>query len=321
MKTTAKAAATLCFCICASSCARYGDFRLPAPGEDAKDVAWTWRAEPAPVLEPRAGEPRAGEIDLLNPTVANGQLFYSLFDGKTWHTALSGARVLSPQGGREGDYIAANGHIEFIAGEYCHWYQSGPMERPEIFFARSKDGRNWQRHGPPVLSRGPFMAWDEQGVADPYVIRRDGMFYLFFLGQDRARRQRLGVATSRDGIAWIRLRANPVLALGAPGTWDENGLGEPAVWASDGTWWMLYTGRARSEVRRIGMAKSRDGVSWEKLATPVIEGDQPWNSKVVCDPHVEPQSGGSVKVWFGGGDVAHPAERINGRIGVGWLSR
>ncbi len=50
-------------------------------------------------------------------------------------------------------------------------------------------------------------SWDERGVADPYVIRAGGAYYMFYLGQDRARRQRLGVAMSDDGVTWYKLRS------------------------------------------------------------------------------------------------------------------
>jgi hypothetical protein len=50
----------------------------------------------------------------------------------------------------------------------------------------------------------------------------------------------------------------------------------------------------------------------------LVEGKEPWNGKVVCDASVL-ETGGMVRVWFGGGDVAHPAERINGQIGYGEL--
>ena len=88
---------------------------------------------------------------------------------------------------------------------------------------------------------------------------------MYYLGQDRARRQRLGVARSRDGVHWEKLRSNPVLELGGPGAFDENGLGEPAVWQSHGFYWMLYTGRDDRENRRLGLARSTDGVRWKKL--------------------------------------------------------
>ena len=48
---------------------------------------------------------------------------------------------------------------------------------------------------------------------------------------------------------------------------------------------MLYTGRARNEVRRLGLARSEDGVQWKRTGL-IIEGAEPWNSKVMCDPTV-----------------------------------
>ena len=178
--------------------------------------------------------------------------------------------------------------------------------------------RNWWRRA------GPRGSFDERGAADPYVIRRGEYLYLFYLGQDRARRQTLGVARSRDGAAWEKLRTNPVLELGGPGSFDENGLGEPAVWTSGGAYWMLYTGRDRAEHRRLGLARSSDGVHWvREPGFAPVGGEQAWDSqawasKVVCDPTVLLE-GDTVRVWFGGGDVAHPVANIHGQVGVGTL--
>ena len=107
------------------------------------------------------------------------------------------------------------------------------------------------------------------------------------------------------------------MELGEDGAFDENGLGEPAVWAARGSYWMLYTGRDRKEMRRMGLARSRDGCKWERTEL-VIAGGEKWDSKVVCDATVVAR-GDVVKVWFGGGDVAHPVENIHGQIGRGEL--
>ena len=110
-----------------------------------------------------------------------------------------------------------------------------------------------------------------------------------------------------------------MLELGPAGAFDEIGLGEPAVWSSAGSYWMLYTGRDRGERRRIGLAKSADGVHWElDPSFPPLAGKEPWNRQVLCDPSVEVTRDG-VRVWFGGGDVPHPAENIHGQIGAGFL--
>ena len=170
-----------------------------------------------------------------------------------------------------------------------------------------------------MLETGPRGSWDEMGAADPFVIRVEEVFYMYYLGQDRARRQRLGVARSNNGIDWWKLRANPVLELGPAGAFDETGLGEPAVWRSHGRYWMLYTARDAKEHRRIGMAVSPDGVAWERVpGGAVLEGSEDWNAKVVCDPDVE-VLGDTVRVWFGGGDQAQPAENLTGQIGVATL--
>ena len=93
------------------------------------------------------------------------------------------------------------------------------------------------------------------------------------------------MARSRDGIQWEKLRTNPILSLGGPGAFDENGVGEPAVWQSHGFYWMLYTGRDIATNRRLGLARSTDGVRWRKLPR-VFAGAEAWDSKVICDPSV-----------------------------------
>lgn len=288
-----------------------------------------WAAERSPVLA-RGGASEWDSTDVLNPSVLRFRdrylNLYSGFDGKTWRTGMAESpdglawtnrgQILSPEGW-EGNYIAANGSALEFQGELLYWYQAG--DPPRIALATSRDGKNWTRHGDAVVPLGPRGSFDEMGVADPDVIRRGEDFFLFYLGQDRARRQRLGVARSRDGVVWEKLRTNPVLELGAVGAFDENGLGEPAVWTSGGSYWMLYTGRDRGENRRIGLAKSGDGVHWERDSTfTPVGGDADWNRAVLCDPAVE-VSGDSVRVWFGGGDIPAPDHGIHGQIGLGVL--
>jgi predicted GH43/DUF377 family glycosyl hydrolase len=316
-------------CLALVSCSRYSDFTLPvSPGPSGK-VVWEWNVNPQPVIGNGSDWAR---VDALNPSVlnVNGSLrnLYSGYDGKTWRTGVSfssdgviwkgDARVLAPDSKTwEGDYIAANGSALYEKGHYLYWYQAG--RNPRIGFARSVDAKQWSKHPTPVLSTGPRGSWDERAVADPYVISEAGFFYMYYLGEDRARRQRLGVARSKDGISWTKYRDSPVLELGEPGAFDELGLGEPAVWSQHGWYWMLYTGRDRSEHRRLGLARSRDGVHWTRVTQDaVLSGAQEWDSMVVCDPSVLVE-GNIVRVWFGGGNRAEPAENLNGQIGYATL--
>ncbi len=314
--------------LCAASCGGYANFTLPPPGSAG---AAAYRVAFA-VNEPILGRGVAGAwdaADVLNPSVVRYRAayynLYSGFDGRTWRTGLATSRdglkwdkqgaVLAPAPGTwEGDYIAANGSALVHNGAILYWYQAGGRV-PRIGLVRSTDGKRWTRRPQPVLELGPRGSWDERGIGDPYVVRFGPKFYMFYLGQDRARRQRLGLAVSSDGVRWTKLRSNPILELGEPGAFDEAGLGEPAVWSSGGWYWMLYTGRDRSENRRIGLARSRDGVAWERAGRePVFAGTAAWNAKVVCDPSVEARED-AVRVWYGGGDVPRPDENLNGQIG------
>jgi len=300
-----------------AGCGRYSDFSLPQLA-GGPDVTITFEEQPAPVLG------RGDARDALNPSVVHARdMFYSAYDGQTWRTVQAALRgsawqttgvVLAPDPRTwEASYSAANGSALEVEGKIWYWYVAGPEPRPSIGLAR-----DWRKEARPVLEPGPYMSWDEQAVADPYVIRIGSEFYMYYLGQDRAVQQRLGVARSADGIHWQKLRTNPVLEVGAPGSFDENGLGEPAVWQARGYYWMLYTGRGAGEVRRLGMARSTDGVHWTKLPN-VFAGAHVWDAKVICDPTVEVLDESTVAVWFGGGDIARQDYNLNGQIGYGVL--
>lgn len=314
--------------VCAGGCGRYSDFTLPAPDAEGPRAPFTWEAAPAPVLG--RGPGAWDSVDVLNPSVIRfrgGYLnLYSGFDGEVWRTGVATSSdgvawtktgpALTPEGWEAS--WATNGSALVEGGEILYWYAAG--DPPRIALAKSTDGTVFEKRPEIVVQPGPRGSFDERGVSDPYVIRRGEFFYLFYLGQDRAARQRLGVARSRDGLAWEKLRSNPVLEMGAAGAFDENGLGEPAVWSSGGFYWMLYTGRDRGEHRRLGLARSTDGVQWQRDESfAPVSGDQAWDRQVVCDPTVELMPDGSLRVWFGGGDVAHPVENIHGQIGVATL--
>jgi predicted GH43/DUF377 family glycosyl hydrolase len=269
--------------------------------------------------------------DVLNPSVvknAGGYLnLYSAFDGHIWHTAVAESAdgiewtdrgvILSPDPKTwEGSYIAANGSALSDNGRILYWYQAGPRGTPRIGLA---SGPPWIKDPKPVLEPGPYGSFDEFGVADPYVIRIGGTFYMYYLGQDRARptRQRIGLARSTDGRRWEKLRTNPILEFGTPGAFDDSALGEPAVFSARGFYWMLYTATDASRIRRLGLARSIDGVHWDKQPS-VFTGAETWNSKALCDASVIVE-GETIHVWFGGGDIASPDEGLHGQIGYASL--
>ena len=288
---------------------------------------------PEPLLEP--GPDGAWDsVDVLNPSVVRFQgrylNLYSGFDGQTWSTGLATSSdglawtkhpanpVFGPDRRWEGSYIAANGATLVRGDRILHWYQAGPRNQTRIGFAHSADGVEWEHLSEPVLGYGPAGSWDESGLGDPYAIACGDWIYLYYLGQNRFGVQRLGVARSADGVRWQKSHLNPLLEPGGAGAFDGGGLGEPAVFFAAGAFWMIYTGRDAGEERRLGWARSDDGVHWEKVTRPgLIAGQQPWNAAVACDPEILVDEG-RLRILFGGGDRASPDENLNGRIGVLW---
>ena len=316
-----------------AGCGHYADFQLP-PLTGLQPAPLTLTLHPTPVLA-TGPSGQWDSSDVLNPSVIvhDRQLwnFYSGFDGTVWHTGLATSpdgvawtrrgHVLSPDpNGWDRGYIAANGSALWRNGEFLYWYQAGDHGGiMRIGLARSSDGLHFRKEPKPVLDVGPYQSWDERAVADPYVIAAGDWLYLYYLGQDRAARQRIGAARSRDGVVWEKLRANPIVDISPPGSgaMDERGAGEPAVFIWKGHYWMLITGRDVQEHRRLAALWSNDGVHWTRQAG-AFSGDQPWDSAVLCDPTVVVDPAG-VRVWFGGGDIASNDERLHGQIGGGTI--
>jgi len=165
----------------------------------------------------------------------------------------------------------------------------------------------WTKYaGNPVLNVGASGAWDDAEVFDP-VILHDGALYRMWYTGDRGGNPRLiGYATSGDGLSWTRYAGNPVLAAGAPGSWDADGARWAAVISDGGVFKMWYTGRDASGTNRIGYATSPDGIVWEKHAgNPVLDlgSAGAWDERRVSEPAVI-KDGGVYKMWYGGRDSA-----------------
>jgi predicted GH43/DUF377 family glycosyl hydrolase len=175
-------------CLLLAGCGRYDDFQLPSIERAPAAGSFLWEAQRTPVLT-RGPAGEWDSVDALNPSIVRTSQgyfnFYSGFDGKTWHTGLAtsadgitwtkAGKGLSPEGW-EGDYIAANGSAVPVDGQFLYWYQAGKL--PRIGLARSSDGRAWTKLPQPVLDVGPRGSWDERGVADPYVLRLGGAYYM-----------------------------------------------------------------------------------------------------------------------------------------------
>ena len=113
-----------------------------------------------------------------------------------------------------------------------------------LYFATSKDGRNWTEKGE-ALGKGAADAWDSFGVITPYVAVFDVKYYLYYTGthapdgfrsrdpNGTLRHIGVAVADQPDG-PWRRFADNPVLSPGQRGTWDELLVDDAHLIAAEG---------------------------------------------------------------------------------------
>jgi hypothetical protein len=69
-------------------------------------------------------------------------------------------------------------------------------------------------------------------------------------------RPRLGLAVSPDGITWSRYANNPILDLGVPGSFDENGLSAPWILKVGSTFHVWFAGEDRDGNFSIGYTRT-----------------------------------------------------------------
>lgn len=89
----------------------------------------------------------------------------------------------------------------------------------------------------------PEVPWEGKCVEAPSVMKHGGLYYLFYAGNYNNAPQQIGVATSKDGKIWTRIRDHPLLRNGAPGTWNSSESGHPGVFTDDnGKTYLFYQG-------------------------------------------------------------------------------
>lgn len=143
---------------------------------------------------------------------------------------------------------------------------------------RLADVAYWQEApaGDPVIDRGPEGTWDHYAVDNPYLFAEGGKLYCFYEAQDKPLDQggheRVGLAFSDDGIAWVKHRGNPVLDVGGGDAFDSLVAKLPVVLRHGDTYYLYYSGR-KGMAKSIGLATSKDLMHWTKHpGNPVIEG-------------------------------------------------
>lgn len=196
---------------------------------------------------------------------------------------------------RDGTYsMYYSGYIDKKGVADFYWGSNGG-----IGVAFSKDLINWKKYDKnPILTNSKEIAWESEGIFEPSVIFTgdeyggDGAFLMWYGGNNKDGVMGIGLAKSINGIDWIKHSNNPVLTRSSNSLdFDGYTVEVHNVLKINNGYVMAYeaTDRKFPSPFRIGLAFSKDGVTWEKNKfNPLLEGGGigEWDSMGAYHPSI-----------------------------------
>lgn len=225
---------------------------------------------------------------------------YSSDDGVHW---TNGVTVLTGQKDCGWEERVNRASILEKDGLWYMWYTGQSKEKSMIGLAVSRDGIHFVRcEENPVLL--PTEIYELQSVMNPCVIwdTSDKIFKMWYSAGEKYEPDVLCFATSIDGIHWRKYCNNPILKKSSH-EYDKAKVGGCDVIKENGAYTMFYIGYQNVDNARICMAKSEDGVNWERLDTnPILAPSQKsWDSHAVYKPAVYfDEANKKCYLWYNG---------------------
>jgi predicted GH43/DUF377 family glycosyl hydrolase len=192
---------------------------------------------------------------------------------------------------------------------YEMWFVGGGDSYPYIYqigYAVSYDGSDWTMpYSTPVLTATPG-SWDSVVVFSPMVIRENGQYKMWYAGGKDDFNNKIGYATSPDGINWTKYADNPILSPDE--LWEKDAAGNHYVIHTESGYQMWYFGGINTWLSSgaIGYATSLDGITWVKDTdhNPVLTKGNTgeWDNSLVWAPRVL-NLFGKHYMWYSGMDT------------------
>lgn len=230
----------------------------------------------------------------------------------------------------EGDYetkgLCAPGAL-VIGGQVHLFYQTyGNWRDDAICHAVSDDGISFERNPSNPIFR-PTGDWNCGRAIDAEVIRFKDRYLLYFATRDSSMTiQMQGVAaaplnTNFNREDWAQLTDEPIFSPQYP--WEGQCVeGASIIQRGDGLY-MFYAGAYNNAPQQVGVAKSADGIHWERLSNkPFLPNGDPgeWNSCESGHPHIFEDDDGRTYLFFQGNNDFGKTWMISKRE-VSWTAK
>lgn len=157
--------------------------------------------------------------------------------------------------------------------------------------AVSTDGINWT-YSPnnPILSPGPGNTWDAYAVAGATVFKDENGYKMYYTGWSTLNSSgalHIGLATSSDGINWVK-HPNPVLYASGGAEYQ---IAPSCIIKISDVYYLYYYGR-NLPCLYIRLATSTDGINWTRHpANPILVADKSWEGSGVYYANVYEKNG------------------------------
>lgn len=236
------------------------------------------------------------------------QIGYALStDGINWTKHTGNPVIKIGERGATDDLVVSPGAVVYDGTRYHMYYTARSyMNAGTICHAVSSDGISWTKDetNNPILTRGTAGWWDDYGLSAGPVLKQGTEWKMWYNGFRSDTRWHSGIATSSDGIHWIKdTLNNPLFEAGAAGTWDEY-----EQWISDVLTDSLYYEAfyfGNTKQRAIGYAVSKDGIAWGKYdENPILAPDHSTSEKAALFQSCVLKNGKEYKIWYSDGMTA-----------------
>jgi predicted GH43/DUF377 family glycosyl hydrolase len=174
------------------------------------------------------------------------------------HFDLHPEPIMKPELPWEG-YAIMCPHVIWDEEDYLFklWYSAGEYIEPDaIGYATSDDGIHWKRYiNNPIFNPVRANYWEKSKVGACSVFKRDGWYYMSYIGYEDIHRATTCLARSRDGLEWERHPLNPVISFGAEGEWDYESNYKATMYYDDlRNRWFLWYNAGKKGIEEVGLA-------------------------------------------------------------------
>lgn len=233
-------------------------------------------------------------------TPQGGIGFATSFDGKNWdHQSKQSIISVGDYGSWDGAAVGI-GALIYENGLFKMFFNAYDQTKKfRIGYAYSSDGLHWQKHSTPVFEGE--LAWNYSTVSSA-IVKNDSGYFLYYSTRTIASNDYvIGMAYSKDGLKFYDTFNKPVLS--PTQAWESKSIYWPSILKDKDQYIMVYMNGSGGTKSAFGIAKSTDGIQWQKLSTnPVYSWSKyhrAWTTSEIAYPFLI-KVGSEIRLYYAG---------------------